>query len=117
MTQNKQHSVYAQQSVLDLQRHIENNPVAYKTVSDLWKARPGESRSSIEKSFTKVSGYRIKEYLVKVRLEYTKQFLIEGMPIKRIALKFFYKSQSAYCTAFKRHFNQSPTDWLKDEQQ
>jgi AraC-like DNA-binding protein len=116
MTQNKSHSVYAQRSAIDLKLYIEQNPLVYKTISDLWEARPGESRSSTEKAFKHVTGYRIKEYLVKVRLDCSKQFLREGMQIKRVATKCFYKSQSAYCTAFRRYFNQSPTDWLRDGQ-
>ena len=117
MTQNKQYSAYARSAVADLQQHMDKNPVAYKSISALWEARPGDSRSIIEKAFKPITGYRIKEYLIKVRLEHTKQYLRNGMTIKRAAIKCFYKSQSAYCTAFRRYFNQSPTDWLRDEQQ
>lgn len=116
MTQKNHHSVYAKNSVLGLKQQMDDNPIAYKTVTELWKTRPGESRSSTEKAFKAVTGYRIKEYLVKVRLEYTKQLLREGMSIKRVSTKCFYKSQSAYSTAFRRFFNQSPTDWLNEAQ-
>lgn len=114
MTQNKHHSVYAQKSAVDLQQYMDKNPIAHKTITDLWKARPGVSRSSIEKAFKSVTGYRVKEYLVKVRLEHTRHFLREGMDIRRVSTKSHYKSQSAYCTAFKRIFNQSPTDWINE---
>jgi AraC-like DNA-binding protein len=117
MTQKKQYSAYARGAVTELQQYMDKHPITYKTITDLWKARPGDSRSMIEKAFKPITGYRIKEYLVKLRLEYTKQYLRNGMSIKRVAAKCFYKSQSAYCTAFRRYFNQSPTDWLKDEQQ
>jgi AraC-like DNA-binding protein len=117
MTQNKPYSAYARQAVTELQQHMDDHPIAYKTITELWEARPGDSRSSIEKAFKPLTGYRIKEYLVLVRLEYTKQYLRNGMSIKRVASKSFYRSQSAYCTAFRRYFNQSPTDWLNDGQQ
>jgi AraC-like DNA-binding protein len=114
MTSTNQYSAYARGAVTDLQQYMEKNPVAHKTITDLWLARPGDSRSIIEKAFRPITGYRIKEYLVKVRLEHTRQYLRNGMSIKRVASKSYYKSQSAYCTAFRRYFNQSPTDWLKD---
>lgn len=109
--------MHTKMSILSLKQQIDDNPILYKTVGDVWKAWPGISRSSTEKYFKSVTGYRIKEYLVKVRLEHTKQLLREGMPINRVASKCFYKSQSAYCTAFRRLFHQSPTDWLNEEQQ
>jgi AraC-like DNA-binding protein len=117
MLSNNHYSVYARDSVISLQKYLDDNPIAYRTCSELWKVRAGDSRSSIEKAFKQVTGYGIKEYLVKLRLEYSKQYLRDGMPIKRVAAKSFYRSQSAYCTAFKRYFNQSPTDWLKNGQQ
>jgi len=116
MSQHNHHSVYARRAVTELKQYMDRNPIAHKTISDLWKARPGDSRSSVEKAFKSITGYRIKEYLIKVRLEHTKQLLRDGMSIKRVATKSFYKSQSAYCTAFKRYFDLSPTDWLKDGQ-
>jgi len=117
MRQKKHHSVYAMNSALAVKHHMDKNPIAYKTLSQLWKDFPGVSRSSTEKAFKAVTGYRIKEYLVRVRLEHTKQLLREGHTIKRVSLQCSYKSQSAYCTAFKRFFGQSPRDWLKVERQ
>ncbi|AEW01005.1 hypothetical protein A4D02_13690 [Niastella koreensis] len=116
MTSTNTYSAYARGAVIGLQRYMEKNPLLHKNVQDLWNAHPGDSRSMIEKAFKPITGYRIKEYLVLVRLQQTKQLLREGMPIKRVAAKSYYKSQSAYCTAFKRYFNLSPTDWLKDGQ-
>jgi AraC-like DNA-binding protein len=117
MTKHKHHSVYALKSAHGLKKQMDNNPIAYKTVEQVWKKCPGESRPSTEKAFKSITGYRIKEYLVMVRLQYTKQLLREGMPIKQIASKCCYGSQSAYCTAFKRFFHQSPRDWLHVERQ
>ena len=117
MTSTNQYSAYARGAVAELQQYMEKHPLAHKTISQLWDARPGDSRSVIEKAFKRITGYRIKEYLVLVRLEHTKQHLRNGMTIQRVALKCFYKSQSAYCTAFRRYFNQSPSAWLKDGQQ
>lgn len=96
---------------------MDDHPLAYKKLAEIWATRSESERYMLEKAFKKITGYGIKEYLVRARLEHSKQFLREGMQIKHIAIKTRYKSQSAYCTAFKRHFKQSPTDWLKDGQQ
>jgi AraC-like DNA-binding protein len=117
MTSTKQYSAYARGAVTELQQYMEKHPFTHKTITQLWAARPGDSRSIIEKAFKPITGYRIKEYLILVRLEHTKQHLRNGWTVKRVSMKCFYKSQSAYCTAFRRYFNQSPRDWLKDGQQ
>jgi AraC-like DNA-binding protein len=117
MTQTNHYSDHTRAAVADLQQYMDRHPLTHKTIPDLWKARSGDSRSMIEKAFKSVTGYRIKEYMILLRLEYTKQYLREGMTIKRVAGKCHYRSQSAYCTAFKRYFKQSPTDWLNEVQQ
>lgn len=116
MQVDNRYSMHVRKSVTILQKYMDENPIAHRTIDELWKVHPGQSRSMIEKAFKHITGYGIKEYLIKVRLEHTKKFLLEGMPIKRVAAKSLYRSQSAYCTAFKRYFNLSPTDWLKEAQ-
>jgi AraC-like DNA-binding protein len=113
----KQPSAYAYQSVVAMQNYMDKNPMAHKTCTELWNSVSGTSRSAVEKAFRSITGKGIKQYLVRGRLQYSKKYLKDGMPIKRIAIKTLYKSQSAYCTAFKRQFAQTPTDWLKDGQQ
>ncbi|OQP54347.1 hypothetical protein A4H97_22975 [Niastella yeongjuensis] len=108
--------MYVRNSVKTLQQYMDDHPLAYKTLREIWLLRADADRNMLEKAFKQITGYGIKEYLVKVRLEQSKQYLRNGMQIKHVATKSKYKSQSAYCTAFKRHFKRSPTDWLKDEQ-
>jgi AraC-like DNA-binding protein len=109
-------STHARSAVLVLQQYMDKHPMAHKTCDDLWDNVDTSSRSAVEMTFKQVTGYGIKEYLVFVRLEHSKQLLKEGMQVKRVAVKALYRSQSAYCTAFKRYFNVSPTDWLKKVQ-
>jgi AraC-like DNA-binding protein len=113
---NNKYGVHIHNAVDSLKEYMDTNPLAHKTVTGLWDEHIGSSRSMIEKAFKDITGYRIKEYLVLQRLEYSKTYLSDGMSIKWIAIKIKYKSQSAYCTAFKRFFNTTPTDWLQNRQ-
>lgn len=117
MSQNSnKYGAHVHDAVISIQKYMDRYPLAHKTVTELWDVHVGNSRSMIEKAFKDITGYRIKEYLVWRRLETSKKMLKEGVPIKRIAMKTLYKSQSAYCTAFKRFFDLTPTDWLNDAQ-
>ena len=113
---NRQYGPHVHKAVNSLQQYMDQNPIAHKTVTELWDVHVGSSRSMIEKAFKDITGYRIKEYLVFRRLDYSKKYLQDGMPIKWISTKTLYKSQSAYCTAFKRFFDISPKDWLAAQQ-
>jgi AraC-like DNA-binding protein len=113
MPKNNHITVYARNAVADLKQYMDKNPVTHKTCRDLWQTIATTSQGTLEAAFREVTGYGVKEYLVLQRLEHSKQLLKQGWPVKRVAVKTLYKSQSAYCTAFKRHFNQSPTGWLK----
>jgi AraC-like DNA-binding protein len=106
-------TTYARNAVADLQQYMDKNPVTHKTCKDLWATFATTSQGTLEAAFREVTGYGVKEYLVFKRLEHSKQYLKQGWSVKRIAVKALYKSQSAYCTAFKRYFNQTPTSWLK----
>ncbi|MBO9201398.1 MULTISPECIES: helix-turn-helix domain-containing protein [Niastella] len=109
-------STNTQISVAEIKKYLDRNPIAHRTCSEMWKVNIITGRSAVEKAFKTITGYGVKEYLVLVRLEYTKRYLREGMPIKRVAAKSLYRSQSAYCTAFKRYFKQTPTEWLREQQ-
>lgn len=109
-------STFTRNAVTELQQYMDKHPVTHKTCGDLWSGVSFPNRTILEFFFKEVTGYGVKEYLVFIRLEYSKQYLRKGWPVKRVAVKALYKSQSAYCTAFKRYYNQTPTNWLKEEQ-
>jgi len=117
MARSKHYSMHIQNAVTELQQYMDTHPIKHKTLDTIWEKHQGNSRSMIEKAFKDITGYRIKEYLVLVRLEYSKRYLLQGNGIKKATAKSMYKSQSAYCTAFKRHFNQTPRHWIKTAQQ
>ena len=115
MPNQHQYTLYVRKAINSIKQHLDNYPLKYKTSSDLLDDTTHVNRKILEKAFKEMYGYRIKEYQVRQRLEFSKNYLKEGMSIKRVAEKCFYRSQSAYCTAFKREFKTTPTGWLKLE--
>jgi AraC-like DNA-binding protein len=99
--------------VATVKKHLDNDPFEYQASGDLINKVTSANRKTIEKAFKELYGDGIKTYHVKQRLEKSKIFLEEGMTIKLAAIACLYKSQSAYCTAFKKKFGMTPTEWLK----
>ncbi|OQP68245.1 helix-turn-helix domain-containing protein [Niastella populi] len=108
-------SVYVLLAIESLKKNIDDNPFQFRTAAELLNNVSTANRNSVEKAFKDVFGTGIKEYQVRKRLEASKKFLQNGMTKKLIASKCFYSSQTAYCRAFKREFNVSPTEWQKME--
>ncbi|OQP54317.1 hypothetical protein A4H97_22805 [Niastella yeongjuensis] len=108
------HSLYVLTGVEAIKQHLDNNPFEYRTSSELLNKVSEANRKSVEKAFKDIYGCGIKTYHVKQRLEKSKQFLEAGRSIKLVAGACLYKSQSAYSTAFKKAFNITPTQWLKN---
>jgi AraC-like DNA-binding protein len=113
MRNNHSYSVYVRSAVATLKQHLEKHPFKYKTCSDLIERTSTVNRRIVERAFRGEYGFRIKEYQVRQRLTAAKLLLLEGMPIKRVSAKCFYSSQSAFCRAFKKEFNMTPTDWMQ----
>lgn len=113
MSNKNQYTLYVLNAVDAIKQHIDGNPLTHRTCKELLDSLTTVNRKILEKAFKDVHGYRIKKYHVKQRLKVSKENLREGMPIKQVACKCFYRSQSAYSTAFRKEFGISPTDWLK----
>lgn len=109
----KHYSLYVLNDVASVKKHLDDDPVKYKSSSDLLNKVTTANRKSIEKAFKEIYGHGIKTYHVKQRLEKSKKYLEEGMTVKLAASTCLYKSQSAYSTAFKKEFSMTPTEWLK----
>jgi AraC-like DNA-binding protein len=113
MRNNHSYSTSARSAAASIKQHLENHPFKYKTCSLLIERTSIVNRRIVEHAFKEEYGYRIKEYQVRQRLVAAKLLLLEGMPIKRISAKCYYSSQSAFCRAFKKEFNITPTDWMQ----
>jgi len=105
--------MYVLQAVELIKQDLEKDPFRHRTCKQLLDCITPVNRKILEKAFKELYGYRIKTYQVKQRLAISKNYLQEGMPVKRVAAKCFYRSQSAYCTAFKKAFKLAPTEWLR----
>lgn len=113
MRNNHSYSAFVRAAAATVKQHLENHPFKYKTCSDLIERTSNVNRRLVEQAFREEYGYRIKEYQVRQRLVTAKLLLLEGMPIKRVSAKCYYSSQSAFCRAFKKEFNMTPTDWMQ----
>jgi AraC-like DNA-binding protein len=91
---------------------LDNNPVDGKTTREL-ALLANVNRTALQTGFKGIYGMDIRQYRKKLRMELAAQFLREGKPVKQVSVVLRYKSQSAFCTAFKSHFRLSPTDWQK----
>ena len=105
------YSKYVLDAIIHIKSLIDNNPLRYKTASELLEKVSGPNRNAVEKAFKDVFGAGIKEYQVRQRLEASKKLLEAGLAKKVIAGKCFYKSPSAYSAAFKKEFKMTPSLW------
>jgi AraC-like DNA-binding protein len=115
MLKNNPCTMYVRNAIIQLKEHMDNNPIQYRTCKELLDKTTTVDRKLLEKHFKEVYGCGIKQYHLTKRLELSKNFIREGLPLKLIATKCHYSCQSAFCKAFKKEFNLSPTEWLKLE--
>lgn len=90
-------------------KRIHREPHAKWTLETLSRAA-GLSRSALAEKFKAVMGVPAMEYLTRWRMSIAKVALKEtDSSIVEIAEKVGYQSESAFSTAFKRHFGKSPS--------
>ena len=104
-------STYVLIAIEKIKQHIDQNPLQFKTSSELLDHLNTPNRNSMEKTFKNIYGAGIKAYQVKQRLETSKNFLEKGMTKKLVAAKCYYKSPSTFAAAFKKAFKMTPTEW------
>jgi len=107
----KPYSKYVLDAVTIIKQHIEDNPFAFKSSTELLDHLCTPHRNSVEKAFKDLYSSHIKAYQIKQRMHHAKGFLQEGQSKKTVAIKCFYKSSSAFSSAFRKEFSMSPTDW------
>jgi len=113
MRDHSPYSFYVRNAVVAIKQQLDKYPLKYKTCSELIEQTTTVNRRILEKAFRYEYGFRIKEYQVRQRLVVAKMYLLDGMPLKRVAAKCLYSSQSAFCRAFKKAYSMTPTDWLR----
>lgn len=111
MFKTNPYSNYIHIAIETIKAQIDKDPFCYKTSTELLEHLCTLHRNTVEKAFKDVYGFRIKEYQVKKRLHFARQYLMEGLPKKTVAKKCYYGSTSAFSTAFRKEFGISPTEW------
>ncbi|MCM5681196.1 AraC family transcriptional regulator [Schlegelella sp. S2-27] len=74
--------------------------------------RAGMSRSAFAAAFRRAVGQTPAGYLLGWRVAVAQNRLLEGAPLKTLALDLGYGSASALSRAFTQHLGQSPRAWL-----
>jgi AraC-like DNA-binding protein len=90
---------------------IKNYPLKNKKIHAIAKDA-GIDRKLLEAGFKVLFGTTLKKYQLMRKMEFSQQLLDEGrFTIKEIAFKCGYSSQNSFAKAFKKQYNQTPTDW------
>jgi AraC-like DNA-binding protein len=94
-----------------IQTEIKNYPLKNKKIHLIAKDA-GIDRKLLEAGFKILFGITLKQYQLHRKLECSQQLLDEGrLTIKEIAFQCGYSSQNSYAKAFKKLYDQTPTDW------
>jgi len=99
--------------------------VAVKTVKEFLDLHPsnglstaslaataGISRTILHEAFKHEYGIEIGEYKLQARMLHAKKLLLKGCSAKEAAIHLRYASNSAFTSAFKNFFGQTPSDFL-----
>jgi AraC-like DNA-binding protein len=90
---------------------IKSNPLKNKKIHLIAK-HAGIDRKLLEAGFKLLFGITLKKYQVLRKMEFSQQLLDEArFTIKEIAFKCGYSSQNSFAKAFKKLYNQTPTEW------
>lgn len=77
-------------------------------VEDMAK-RAGMSERTFHRKFTAATGVTPSKFMEGLRLERAKRYLEANIPVKSVAGRVGFKSESAFRTAFRAHFGITPT--------
>ena len=72
----------------------------------------GLSRTYLSYIFKEVTGMRLQEYLIQVRLNKAKELLSQiDLKVKQIAYEVGFTDPNYFCRAFKKKMGLNPTNW------
>jgi len=72
----------------------------------------GLSRTYLSYVFKEVTGVRLQDYLIQVRLNKAKELLSQiDLKVKQIAYEVGYTDPNYFCRAFKKKMGLNPTNW------
>jgi AraC-like DNA-binding protein len=85
----------------DLRVHHSNEDLAKEV---------GMDRGTLNKAFKAEYGLGMFEYLARARFEKSREMLLAGLPIKKIAADMGYKRSSTFAYEFRKYYGYSPVD-------
>ena len=71
--------------------------------------RAGMSERTFHRKFTVATGVTPSKFMESLRLERAKRYLEANQPVKSVAARVGFKSESAFRMAFRAHFGVTPT--------
>ncbi|MEH6564442.1 MAG: helix-turn-helix transcriptional regulator [Halopseudomonas sp.] len=102
--------------IRDVCQRLTDDPGHIGTTED-WANRLAISAKTFQRRFLKSTGMTFGRWRQQLRLMSSLSLLIQGTPITQVALASGYDSHSAYTTAFRRQFGQSPSAFLSSSAQ
>ena len=78
-----------------------------------WAGQCAMSEKTLYRRFLQSTGMTFGKWRQQLRLMSSLALLMQGMPITQVALASGYDSHSAYATAFRRQFGQSPSTFAQ----
>ncbi|MET4545641.1 AraC-like DNA-binding protein [Pedobacter africanus] len=101
------------EALLQVKRNIErsiSNPI---TIRSLLRGT-GFSESKLTQGFKFLFQYTVHRYHLTISMEYAYSLLADDMPVKEVALKLGYKSQSHFNRSFRQVFGIAPSHIRRD---
>lgn len=80
---------------------------------DHWAQLAAMSTRTLSRHFQRETGMSFDTWRQRARLLCATEKLAAGVPVGTIALDVGYQHASAFIAMFRRHFGQTPTEWLQ----
>jgi len=98
-------------AVNGVKKFIDQNPGNGLSTAAL-ATEAGISRNLLQEVFKDKFGDPIGSFRFKLRMQHATNHLLNGKSIKEITIILQYSSPSSFSNAFKKHFQDSPSEWL-----
>lgn len=112
---NNCHSNKGQLNTVILTRNFINNHFQKELNLELLSQLQFTSKYHLLRLFKQYYGLTIRQYLIDVRIEKSKEFLCDGMSVTETCFAVGYKSPSSFITLFKTKTGITPSGFQKQQ--
>lgn len=91
---------------------IDTTPLSRKNIHDL-VPDIYIGRNQLQRAFKEITGMPVKHYRLLKRMEAARDILMTGISVKQVASKCGYKKQNNFTRDYKRVFNMTPLEWVR----